>query len=57
MSQSQAEIYKDISIVSADIANNAVTTTKIQDSAITRAKLADEVKPTPFTTRGFNIPL
>lgn len=57
MSRTQAEIYKDTSIVEADIANNAVSTAKIQDGATTRAKLADSVKPAPFTTRGFNDPV
>lgn len=57
MSQTQAEIYKDTSIVEADIANNAVTTPKLQNGAVTRAKLADSVKPAPFTTRGFNDPV
>lgn len=57
MAQTQAEIYKDGTIVAADIASNAVTESKIQDTAVSRAKLADSVKPTPFTNRGFNIPL
>lgn len=57
MSQTQAETFKDGTIVAADLADNAVATSKIQDGAVTYAKLADEVKPTPFTTRGFNIPL
>jgi hypothetical protein len=57
MSQTQAETIKDSTIVTDDLADNAVTTNKIQDGAATYAKLADSVKPSPFTTRGFNIPL
>lgn len=57
MAQTQAEIYKDTSIAEADIANNAVSTAKIQDGATTRSKLANAVKPAPFTTRGFNDPV
>ena len=57
MSQTQAETIKDGTIVATDLADNAVTTNKIQDGAVTRAKLADSVKPSPFTTRGFNIPV
>ena len=57
MSRTQAETYKDGSILSVDLADSAVITSKIQDGAVTREKLADEVKPSPFTTRGFNIPL
>ncbi len=57
MSQTQAEIFKDASIINADLVDNAVSTSKIQDGSITREKLSDSVKPEPFTTRGFNIPL
>lgn len=57
MSQTQAETIKDGTIVTADLADSAVTVTKIQDDSVTREKLADSVKPEPFTTRGFNIPL
>jgi hypothetical protein len=57
MSQTQAETFKDGTIVTTDLADSSVTTSKIQDGAVTRAKLADSVKPEPFTTRGFNIPL
>jgi hypothetical protein len=57
MSQTQAEFYKDGTISAADLAANSVTETKIQDGSVTREKLADSVKPAPFTTRGFNIPL
>jgi hypothetical protein len=57
MSQTQAEIYKDSSITVSDLANNSVTTEKVEDSAITRTKLTTSIRPTPFTTRGFNIPL
>jgi hypothetical protein len=57
MSQTQAEFYKDGTITAADLATNSVTETKVQDGAISRAKLADAVKPTPFTTRGFDLPL
>lgn len=57
MSQTQAEFYKDGTIAAADLAANSVTETKIQDGAVTSAKLADSVKPAPFTTRGFNLPI
>jgi hypothetical protein len=57
MSRTQAETYKDGSILSVDLADGAVITPKIQDGAVTREKLADEVKLSPFTTRGFNIPV
>ena len=57
MSQTQAETIKDGTIVTDDLADNVVTTNKIQDGAVTYVKLADSVKPSPFTTRGFNIPV
>jgi hypothetical protein len=57
MSQTQAETFKDGTIVAADLADNAVTTTKIQNGAVSREKLADSLKPSPFTARGFNIPV
>jgi hypothetical protein len=57
MSQTQAEIIKDGSVVAADLATDSIITSKVQNGAITRDKLADSVKPEPFTTRGFNIPL
>jgi hypothetical protein len=57
MSKTQAEIYKDGSITSSDLSINSVTTEKIQDESVTREKLADSVKPSPFTTRGFNLPI
>jgi hypothetical protein len=57
MSQTQAEFYKDGTIVAADLSSNAVTETKIQDGAVSKNKLADSAKPAPFTTRGFNIPI
>jgi hypothetical protein len=57
MSQTQAENIKDGSVVAADLATDSVITSKVQNGAITRDKLADSVKPEPFTTRGFNIPL
>ena len=55
MSQTQAEIIKDASINTVDLIDNSVSTSKVQNGAITREKLADPVKPVPFTTRGFNI--
>ena len=57
MSQTQAETIKDGTIVTDDLADNVATTNKIQDGAVTYVKLADSVKPEPFTTRGFNNPL
>jgi hypothetical protein len=57
MAQTQAEIIKDASINTVDLNDNSVSTGKVQNGAITREKLADSVKPVPFTTRGFNISL
>lgn len=57
MAQTQAEIFRDGYIDSEDIAADAITTEKIDTGAVTKEKLADSVKPEPFTTRGFNIPL
>lgn len=57
MAQTQAETYKDGSITAADLATSSVTETKLQDGSVSRAKLADAMKPGPFTTRGFNSPV
>lgn len=57
MSQTQVEIFKDLTITTADLATNAVTTTKIADKSVTRAKLATDAQIYPFTTRGFSKPL
>jgi hypothetical protein len=68
MSQTQVDLILDGSIVTADIADSAVTTAKIAnenvttakiaDASITQAKLAIDVSfSSPFTTKGFNIPL
>jgi hypothetical protein len=57
MSQTQAETFKDGTVNTVDLADSAVTSSKIQDGAVSRAELADDVKPSPFTTRGFNIPV
>jgi hypothetical protein len=68
MSQTQVDLILDGSVVTADIADSAVTTAKIAnanvttakiaDASITQAKLAVDVSfSSPFTTKGFNIPL
>ena len=68
MSQTQVDLILDGSVVTADIADSAVTTAKtanatvttakIADASVTQAKLAAEISfNSPFTTRGFNIPL
>ena len=57
MSKTQAEIYKDSTINENDLSTDSVTTTKVKDKNITRSKLSDDVKPSPFTTRGFNLPI
>ena len=62
MSRTEVQIYKDATIIAADIATDAVETTKIKDKSITKAKLADEIAgslitPYVFTTRGFTIPI
>jgi hypothetical protein len=55
----EVQIYKDGSIVAADIATDAIETAKIKDKNVTKAKLADDVlsSPYPFTTRGFSMPI
>ena len=57
MSRTQSEIYKDSSITSNDLATNSVTETKIMDEAVTMSKLKKSVRPQPFSTRGFNLPI
>jgi len=62
MSRTEVEIYKDSTIVAADIASNAVETAKIKDKNVTKAKLEDSINtiltsPYPYTTRGFSIPI
>jgi hypothetical protein len=62
MSRTEVEIYKDATIVAADIASNAIETAKIKDANVTKAKLATDValavtSPYPFTTRGFSMPI
>jgi hypothetical protein len=57
MSKTQAEIYKDSTINENDLATDSVTTPKIKDENVTRSKLSNDVKPSPFTTRGFNLPI
>jgi hypothetical protein len=57
MSQTQVETYKNFSIKSEDLAINSVTESNIQDDAVSRNKLKSDVRPAPFTTRGFSITL
>lgn len=62
MSRTEVAIYKDATIVAADIATDAIETAKIKDKNVTKAKLADDVNlamtsPYPFTTRGFSMPI
>ena len=57
MSKTQAEIYKDSTITENDLVTDSVTTPKIKDENVTRSKLSNDVKPSPFTTRGFNLPI
>jgi hypothetical protein len=62
MSRTEVAIYKDATIVAADIATDAIETAKIKDKNVTKAKLADDVvaaitAPYPFTTKGFSIPI
>lgn len=68
MSQTQVDLVVDGSIETVDIADSAVTTAKIADLNVTTAKIADAsvtkaklsvdiVFNTPFTTKGFNIPM
>lgn len=61
MPRTEVQIYKDSSIVSNDIAIDAITTEKIKNKNVTIDKLSDDISlvinsPYPFTTRGFNIP-
>jgi hypothetical protein len=59
MSRTEVAIYKDATIIAADIATDAIETAKIKDKNVTKAKLADDVlsSPYPFTTRGFSMPI
>ena len=62
MSRTEVAIYKDATIVAADIATDAIETVKIKDANVTKAKLATDValainSPYPFTTRGFSMPI
>jgi len=62
MSRTEVAIYKDATIVAADIATDAIETAKIKDKNVTKAKLADDINlsltsPYPFTTRGFSMPI
>ena len=62
MSRTEVAIYKDATIVAADIATDAVETAKIKDKNVTKAKLENSVQtiltaPYPFTTRGFSNPI
>jgi hypothetical protein len=67
MSRTEVAIYKDATIIAADIATDAIETAKIKDKNVTKAKLADDVvaaiaaaittPPYPFTTRGFSMPI
>jgi hypothetical protein len=62
MSRTEVQIYKDATIVAADIATDAVETAKIKDANVTKAKLENSVQtiltaPYPFTTRGFGNPI
>ena len=59
MSRTEVGIYKDATINAQDIATDAVTTAKIKDGNVTKAKLADDISltPYPFTTRGFSMPI
>lgn len=41
MSRTEVAIYKDLTIVAADIATDAVETAKIKDANVTTAKIAD----------------
>jgi hypothetical protein len=66
MSRTEVQIYKDSTIIAADIATDAIETAKIKDKNVTKAKLSDDVStaltlattaPYPFTTRGFSMPI
>ena len=62
MSRTEVEIYKNATIIAADIATDAIETAKIKDKNVTKAKLADDValavtSPYRFTTRGFSMPI
>jgi hypothetical protein len=62
MSRTEVAIYKDATIIAADIATDAIETAKIKDKNVTRAKLADDIlaavtTPYPFTTSGFSMPI
>ena len=62
MSRTEVAIYKDATIIAADIATDAIETAKIKDKNVTKAKLADDVvaaitAPYSFTTKGFSMPI
>jgi len=62
MPRTEVQIYKDATIVAADIATNAIETLKIKDQNVTKAKLESSIQtaitaPYPYTTRGFSIPI
>jgi hypothetical protein len=57
MAKTQAELLKDGIITEADLSTDSVVESKIKNKAVTREKLEDKIKPTPFTTRGFNLPI
>lgn len=57
MPRTQSEIYADGSITSSDLASNSVTEPKILDEAVTKSKLNKSIRPQPFSTRGFNLPI
>jgi hypothetical protein len=59
MSRTEVAIYKDATIIAADIATDAIETAKIKDKSVTKAKLADDafLSPYPFTTKGFSMPI
>ncbi len=57
MAKTQVEIIKDGIITENDLAPESVVDSKVKDKAILREKLEDKIKPTPFTTRGFNLPI
>lgn len=57
MAKTQAELLKDGIITEADLATDSVVESKVKNKAITRVKLEDKIKPSPFTTRGFNLPI
>jgi hypothetical protein len=57
MPRTEVELHENQSITEEKLAANSVSESKIKESAVTKTKLHSSLRPTPFTTRGFNYPI